>query len=70
MKNTACQRNFRAAADREFIVGDEVLIFRENIIGKWTGPYLIQKKDSKMLTLDTGDRLIREALDKVKQYLN
>lgn len=51
-------------------MGDKVLMYREQPVGKWLGPYLVQNKDNKMMTLDTGDRLIRASIDKVKPYLD
>lgn len=66
---TASRSQVPVAADREYLMGEEVLMFREKPVGKWVGPYLICKKDGKMLTLDTGDRLIRASVDRVKPHL-
>lgn len=66
---TATSSNVPAAADRDFLVGDEVLMFREKPVGKWVGPYHVCDRDEKMLTLDSGDRMIRASVDKVKPYL-
>lgn len=66
--HTASSTNVLGAADREYAIGDEVLLFRERPIGKCVDPYVIRQKENKMLTLDTGDRLLSASIDKVEPY--
>lgn len=67
--NTALRCSITSAA-AEYKIGDEVLMYREKPIGKWIGPYVIGHKVDKMLSLDTGDRLIRASVYKDKPHLH
>lgn len=57
-----------SASDSQISIGDEVLMFRENPIGKWMGPYVIADKKDKSIILNTGDRLLPASIDKIKHY--
>lgn len=65
---TAITSNVPAAAVADIKIGDEVLMFREEPVAKWTGPILVQSKDGKILTLDSGDRSWMALIDKIKLY--
>lgn len=65
---TALHRNVPTAADNNLTVGDEVLMYRKNRIGKWSGPYLIEDMKDKTVTLNTCDRLILVSVDMIKRY--
>lgn len=56
--STALRSNVPAAADMSYEIGDEVLMYRENPVAKWTGLYVVRNVRGKMLTLDSGDRNI------------
>lgn len=55
----AVLRNVAAAADKEIIVGSEVLMIWEKLIGKWVGPHLVFRRAGKLLELDSGVPLNR-----------
>lgn len=65
---TALNSAVPTAADNQFRVGDEVLMYREKPVNKWIGPYIVVDKNEKFLTLNTGDRHIRSASDRVKAF--
>lgn len=53
---TAIARNVPVAADAELVEGNNVLLNREMPIVNWLGPYVIFRRDGKMLVLDTRER--------------
>lgn len=65
---TAIRSNVPAADDLLYDIGDEVLMYREKPVPKWTGPFVIREKKGKMITLGSGDRCFRASVDKVKHY--
>lgn len=67
---TASREKFPDAADRENFFGDEEIMFRDKPIGKLVGTYILQQKVDKMVTLETGDRLIWASVEKVNPYLD
>lgn len=64
----ALARDVPSAADAVLNEGAEVLMYREKPIAEWMGPYIIHKRDDKMLTLDTGNQYIEASIDKAKPY--
>lgn len=37
-------------------IGDEVLFYRETSVGNWTGPFILENVNAKILTLNSGAR--------------
>lgn len=67
---TALSRSIFGAADTEIVEGFKVRMFKDRPIGKWIEPYILNKRDGKMLILDTGDRFLSSSIDRVKLYVN
>lgn len=63
----ALSKNVPAAVDEGIMNGAEVVMFRERPVSKWAGPYIILRRNGKMLILDIGDRFIDESIDRVKR---
>lgn len=68
--STASRSNVPAAEDREFSIGEEVLMYNEKAVGKWFGPYAVKNIDKKKFTFTTADRSIRVFIDKLKPYFD
>lgn len=66
---TALVRSIPAVADSETVEGFEVFMFHENPIGKWMGPYIVNRRDGKMLILDTRNRFLDASIDWFKLQL-
>lgn len=52
----------------DYVIGDQVLMNRENAARKWRGPYIVQIREEKLLSIDNGDRVLHNSVDKVKLY--
>lgn len=57
-----------AAADAVKSEGAQALIHQNKPIGKWMEPYIVNKREKKMLILDTGNRFLDVSTDRVKPY--
>lgn len=43
-------------------------MYREKPVAKWIGPYVVRGVSGKLVTLDTGDRIVLASIDKLKLY--
>lgn len=60
--------NVSGDTQREYMIGEEVLMYRERPFGKWIGPYVIKDRELKLIMIETGDRLLRASVEKLKPY--
>lgn len=43
-------------------------MYREKPTAKWVGPFVVRGVKEKVITLDSGYRLVRASVDKVKGF--
>lgn len=65
---TAIAWNVREAADTELFERNEVLMYRDKPIAKWTVLYVLPKPHGKMFGLDTNERSVDAAIEQMKPY--
>ena len=64
----ALKMNIFAAASKSFKIGDEVLVYREDPINKWVGPFSVINVEGKMIHIDYNGDLKLFSKDKLKKY--
>lgn len=66
--HVALNRNVPYAADTKIRIRDKVLVYRENPISKWTGPYNFLDVKGKAIYADVKGELTQFSVDKVKPF--
>lgn len=65
---TALARNVQSVADSELVEGTEVVMYGEELVCELVDPYVVYKRDEKMLYLGTSEIFIEASLNKGKRY--
>lgn len=65
--STAVNRQGTNATDRDILIGDAVLVYRDTH-GRWSGPFRVIKSNDKVIIVDQEGRLVQYSVDRVKHY--
>lgn len=57
-----------APADADVRIFDQVLVYREGPIIKWTGPYTVLSVNGKTVHIEINGRVVQLSIDKVKRF--
>lgn len=68
--DTFIRPNVLADTLLQYAVKDEVLMYREKLIGKRVSLYRVAEVDDKQITLDTGERMTVALVDKIISHLD
>lgn len=67
--STALRSLVPAATNYNIIIGSEVLVFKENPLNKWIGPFCVLDVKDKTVFVNAEGHTTQLSIDKVKPYL-
>lgn len=65
---TSVNRQVPSAADADLKIGDSLLVYRDNPVSRWIGPFRSIDLDKKSVIIFQNGRPVRYSVDLCKQY--